>query len=254
MQNSRRTKASSAVERSASTSDDAVAPSARVVDEPLPRPYRAKRSVTLDREKLLAQIAEAAQDPETADDGLTRDRPKTRLDCRDGVFAARPCPFVGCKYHLYLDQKSQKTGTLILNYPDLDPTELTETCALDVAERGHRTQAGNMRPGQTLVTVGHMLNMTRERIRQIQITAMKHARRLDTHSTVEVLETLDEVARLPERTSASRDLALPGVVVRRAAPNDLGAGGRANPSDPAESKLYDELMQKTDPRRVGKGG
>jgi hypothetical protein len=85
-------------------------------------------------------------------------RPKTRGDCIDGE---RPCPFVSCKHHLYLDV-SARTGAIKLNFPDLEVWEMTETCALDVADRG----------GTTLEEVGAIMNLTRERIRQVEVKGL----------------------------------------------------------------------------------
>lgn len=59
----------------------------------------------------------------------TPERPKTRADCIDGP---RPCPWVGCRYHLALDVTTN--GSIKLNFPNLEIAELPETCALDVAE------------------------------------------------------------------------------------------------------------------------
>lgn len=84
-------------------------------------------------------------------------KPKTRGECMDGH---RPCPYVSCRWHLFLDVSS--IGSLKLNFPDIEPDELTESCALDVADRG----------GDTLENVGTMLNLTRERIRQLETKAM----------------------------------------------------------------------------------
>lgn len=81
-------------------------------------------------------------------------RPRSRGECRN---AARPCPWVSCKYHLYLDIVPQ-SGSIKMNFPDLEVWEMTETCALDVADRG----------GITLEDVGILLNLTRERIRQVE--------------------------------------------------------------------------------------
>src|SRR5580765_7260786 len=63
------------------------------------------------------------------------ERPVMREDCQGGE---RPCPFVSCKHHLYLDV-SARTGAIKLNFPDLEVWEMTETCALDVADRGGTT-------------------------------------------------------------------------------------------------------------------
>jgi hypothetical protein len=86
------------------------------------------------------------------------DRPKTRADCRD---MPRPCPYVSCKHHLYLDI-NPRTGSIKLNFPDLEPWELAHTCALDVAEEGART----------LEEIGEITNLTRERVRQVEVRGL----------------------------------------------------------------------------------
>ncbi len=86
------------------------------------------------------------------------EHPRTRADCVDG---ARPCPFVSCKHHLYLDV-SARTGAIKVNFPDLEAWEMSETCALDVADRG----------GTTLEEVGAIMNLTRERIRQVEVKGL----------------------------------------------------------------------------------
>jgi Sigma-70, region 4 len=93
-------------------------------------------------------------------------RPLTRGDCSpsdEGGHHARPCPYVSCKYHLALDVA--KNGSLKINWPapDLDGFvanigRMKETCALDVADRGELT----------LEEIGGLLNVTRERIRQLE--------------------------------------------------------------------------------------
>jgi hypothetical protein len=85
-------------------------------------------------------------------------RPRTRAECADGP---RPCPFVSCKYHLYIDV-SPRTGAIKLNFPDLEVWDMGESCALDVADRG----------GTTLEDVGAIMNLTRERIRQVEVKAL----------------------------------------------------------------------------------
>lgn len=85
-------------------------------------------------------------------------KPKTRSQCIDGP---RPCPYVSCKHHLFLDISS-KTGAIKMNFPDLDLWEMGESCALDVADRG----------GTTLEDVGAIMNLTRERIRQVEVRAL----------------------------------------------------------------------------------
>jgi DNA-binding MarR family transcriptional regulator len=85
--------------------------------------------------------------------------PVTRAECKDGP---RPCPWVSCSANLYLDVSSN--GNLTLNFPDLEPDEMAPegSCALDVADRG----------GSTLEDVAAVLNLTRERIRQVEVKAL----------------------------------------------------------------------------------
>jgi hypothetical protein len=85
-------------------------------------------------------------------------KPRTRAECADGP---RPCPFVSCKHHLFIDV-SPRTGAIKLNFPDLEVWDLGESCALDVADRG----------GTTLEDVGAIMNLTRERIRQVEVKAL----------------------------------------------------------------------------------
>jgi hypothetical protein len=49
-----------------------------------------------------------------------------------------------------------------LNFPDLEVWELSESCALDIADHG----------GTTLEDVGAIMNLTRERIRQVEVKAL----------------------------------------------------------------------------------
>lgn len=85
-------------------------------------------------------------------------KPKTRSECVD---TERPCPYVSCKYHLYIDVHPVR-GSIKLNFPDVEVWEMTETCALDIADRG----------GITLEEVGEIMNLTRERVRQLETTGL----------------------------------------------------------------------------------
>lgn len=95
-------------------------------------------------------------------------RPMSRAECSQGEYADRPCPFVSCKYHLYLDV-SERTGAIKLNFPDLEVWELPESCALDIADRG----------GITLEEVGVIMNLTRERIRQLETKGLAKLKALN---------------------------------------------------------------------------
>jgi hypothetical protein len=108
----------------------------------------APKRLTRD-EKRLAQELVYPEDVE---------RPRTRADCQNML---RPCPFVSCEHHLYLDVNPD-SGAIKLNFPQLDVWEMAETCSLDVADRG----------GITLEDVGAILNLTRERIRQVEVRGL----------------------------------------------------------------------------------
>jgi hypothetical protein len=85
-------------------------------------------------------------------------RPKMRGECRGHE---GPCPYVACRHHLYLDVT--RTGGIKLNFPDLDPWDLEQTCSLDVADRG----------GKVMERVGELMNLTRERVRQVEVVALR---------------------------------------------------------------------------------
>ncbi len=114
------------------------------------------RSRTIPQKSLSrAEIEEGKQLAECMD----YRRPQRRADCADGP---RPCPFVSCKHHLYLDV-NPNTGSIKLNFPDLEVHQLTDSCALDIAQRG----------GITLEEVGAIMNLTRERIRQVEVNGLE---------------------------------------------------------------------------------
>lgn len=119
-----------------------------------------RRSKTMSRKEMARDLRRrriaGETDPEEAEllDTITTMRPKTRADCVNGP---RPCLFVSCKHNLYLDVNPE-TGSIKLNFPDKEIWELEYTCALDVAEKG----------GITLEEVGTIMNLTRERIRQVE--------------------------------------------------------------------------------------
>lgn len=99
-------------------------------------------------------------------------KPTSREECKD---MERPCPFVSCKYHLYIDVHPVR-GAIKLNFPDLEVWEMTETCALDVADRS----------GITLEEVGEIMNLTRERVRQVETAGLAK------------LEAMQDIARLKD--------------------------------------------------------
>ncbi|WP_223634222.1 sigma factor-like helix-turn-helix DNA-binding protein [Corallococcus sp. EGB] len=132
------------------------------------QPAERRRSKTMSRKEMARDLRRrrlAGQlDPEEAETLKLVDeqRPRTRADCINGP---RPCLFVSCKHNLYLDVNPE-TGSIKLNFPDKEITELEHTCALDVAEKG----------GITLEEVGEIMNLTRERIRQVETRGLMKLR------------------------------------------------------------------------------
>ncbi len=92
------------------------------------------------------------------DDALLAQRPRTRAACLGGP---RPCPWVGCRYHLWSDV----TAAGGIRAPEADPMDMGETCALDVADRGP----------QILDAVGQLFGFSRERARQVEEAALAKA-------------------------------------------------------------------------------
>ena len=118
------------------------------------------RKATLSLKSISSRTERAANAGEISQAeivDIAATRPRTRGDCVDGP---RPCPLVGCSANLYLDV-NPLNGSITLNRPELEPWEMTESCALDVADRGEHT----------LEQVGALANLTRARIRQIEIVA-----------------------------------------------------------------------------------
>ena len=129
-------------------------------DHPLEMRETRKRSKTMSRKEMARELRRKRLVGQWNEEELDllheieSKRPKTRADCVNGQ---RPCLFVSCKHNLYLDVNPE-TGSVKLNFPDKEITELQYTCALDVAEKG----------GITLEEVGEIMNLTRERIRQVE--------------------------------------------------------------------------------------
>lgn len=91
-------------------------------------------------------------------------RPKTRADCKD---SPRPCPWVSCRYHLYLEVSAN--GWLKLMFPHLEVEDMKESCALDVADRAADD-------GLTLEQLGLTLNISLEGARQVELDVLAELR------------------------------------------------------------------------------
>ena len=110
----------------------------------------------LTREEMRRGIADICLDDQRED----FDRPRTRGDC---LKEERPCPWVSCKHHLYLDVNPE-TGSITQNFPSIGPEEMKVSCVLDVADAGT----------VNLQEIGVLLNMTREGVRRIKVRVLAH--------------------------------------------------------------------------------
>jgi hypothetical protein len=147
------------------------------------------------------------------------DRPKTRGDC---ARVPRPCPYVACKHSLYLDVS--ETGSIILNFPHLEPGQMpaNQSCSLDLADRG----------AMTLEDIAVVTNLTRERIRQVEMKALTRRAR---PAAVAMGLGPDDAAALGARHRVGPGADLEETGVEGAVPSDvatlLTSGGGSDDSD-----------------------
>lgn len=145
------------------------------------------------------------------------ERPKTRGDCKR---IPRPCPFIACKYSLYLDVS--ETGSIILNFPHLDPGEMPaeQSCALDLADKGP----------MTLEDIAVVTNLTRERIRQVELKALVRRAR---PAAVAMGLGPDDAAALGTRHNVGPGADLEETGIEGAVPSDIAtilSGGGSDES------------------------
>lgn len=134
-------------------------------------------------------------------------RPKTRGECLAGP---RPCPFVSCRHHLFIDSLTVK-GEPRSRFEDLE--QLAETCSLDVADAGAR-------PART---VGRVMGLSHGRVQQLE------------YDGCESLKKLLPADMLQAWTHTTEVIA------------DAGAGDVVDPEFKAQvSAAYDRIVPKKD--------
>ncbi len=142
--------------------------------------HRTQKDLALQwaRSIVAAQPDRAAKQPKSTSAKATTlkvlagaPRPNTRAECLQGQ---RPCPYVGCAHHLYIDVS--RKGAIEERAHGLEPWEMVDTCALDVAERGWEP-GGGRGPGATLDDVAEILGLTKERVRQIEEKAIERLKK-----------------------------------------------------------------------------
>ncbi len=130
---------------------------------------RAEALVQEAARELARTPAQAVND----DHVIELQRPRTRAECP----SIRPCPFVSCRYHLYLDVT--RRGRVRVNFPDQEVDDLEQSCALDLADTGPRT----------LEEIGQLMGgISRERVRQIEQSALTMLRNRGARPIADFLE------------------------------------------------------------------
>ena len=129
---------------------------------PRPRPP-LQRPRSLFARKPLTRLEVAFG--KTLVDDLPARMPRSRQQC---LGKDEPCPFARCRHHLKIDVN--EIGSVKDNFPGWSVLDMEETCSLNVAKQG----------AQTTERVARLMNLSTERIRQIEREAWrKIARRLD---------------------------------------------------------------------------
>lgn len=106
------------------------------------------------------------------------DLPRTLRDCPHG-----PCHHVACRFHLWTDRVLDRDGAVV----DLRETTLfgdrQHTCVLREVARG----------ALTLDAVGKLLDVSRERVRQIEADALARLRDADPGVLRELLDAVNDI-------------------------------------------------------------
>lgn len=131
-------------------------------------------------------------DPTDGEIFAANPRPVTRGDCMEGgVNEQRPCPWMSCKWHLATVRRTDRTDDQFAE----EIVGMRESCVLDVADQD----------GGTLERVGEALDVTRERVRQIEAKALRRVGHNARSKRLEVfVEEGPPVRRRSEREKKTR--------------------------------------------------
>lgn len=86
----------------------------------------------------------------------------TRCVC--GIDVDWSCPWVGCRHNRYIDVTAN--GSIVFRYPDKEVDEVKNLCSLRVTK------------DHTLEEIGSTSSMRRERVRQIEVGALRKLRNI----------------------------------------------------------------------------
>jgi hypothetical protein len=151
--------------------------------------------VTISARKPL-NVHEWAAKPETAAtlDEYAPDRPHVLGDCYDfkdadghivsnGVNAMRPCPWATCEFHMAVEINRAGGLRVMKGWDETDEKgrALRPTCLIDLALEG----------GMSLEEVGRVFGIVRERVRQIESSALRKLRK----GGVDLRQTLSDLRR-----------------------------------------------------------
>ena len=107
-------------------------------------------------------------------------RPRTRAECAD---VPRPCPFVTCRHHLYVDVSENGLRT-----HSVDVADMQESCSLDVAEA-----VSDGTREVTYADVGDLTGLSRALAQETGVRALAKLKRVITMGTP---STKDEPVRV----------------------------------------------------------
>jgi hypothetical protein len=178
-----------------------------------PAPAERRRSKTMSRKEMARELRRrrltGEVDPEEQELlGASRQPAPHRADCVNGP---RPCSRL---LLTTLSGREPETGSIKLNFPDREVWELEETCALDVADKG----------GITLEEVGAIMNLTRERIRQVETRGLPSSAIAEDEG---VLRVPSGEARLDRRRLSRVAAGARWTPVSQGSARSLTLGGRA---------------------------
>lgn len=109
------------------------------------------------RRGLPVLLTQALAEPDPVDGWEPPQRPRTRGECQGGP---RPCPWVSCRHHLYLEVFAG--GTIRVNNPAVLPWEMTHSCSLDLA----------VEDGMGHQQIGDAMGITKQRAQQVEAVAL----------------------------------------------------------------------------------
>ena len=108
---------------------------------------------------------------------VSPDTPRIRRECPTG-----PCPHVACRFHLWTERRFDQDGAVVALRETPAFGDADHTCTLHETARGPKT----------LEEIGAILDVSRERVRQIEGEALTRLRDADPGVLRELLDAINE--------------------------------------------------------------